>query len=52
MEETDFPEPDSPTMARVSPTLKEYETSSVALTTPSSVRKETDRFFTSRSGLI
>src|SRR5487761_1931056 len=49
-EVTDFPEPDSPTTANVSPRETEKVMSSEALTTPSSVGKETNRFFTSRNG--
>src|SRR5215472_19138680 len=45
-----LPEPDSPTMPRVSPTETVNDTPSTALTTPSSVRKLTRRSRTSSSG--
>ena len=45
--ETDFPEPDSPTIASVSPLYKSKETPRTACTVPPAVRKETVRFFTS-----
>src|SRR5438477_5092563 len=47
---TDFPDPDSPTIPRVSPGWTEYETPSTALTRPSSVGKWTRRSLTSSSG--
>ncbi len=48
-EVTLFPEPDSPTTARVSPLSMWKETPSTAFTTPSSVKKWTLRSFTSKS---
>ena len=38
---TDLPEPDSPTIATISPAATENETPSTAWTTPSSVANET-----------
>ncbi len=49
-EVTDLPEPDSPTMARISPSSIVSETSSTALTRPSSVANVTRRSETSSSG--
>src|SRR5947208_6867918 len=48
--DTLLPEPDSPTIPRVSPGEMENETPSTALTRPSSVGKCTFRFLTSNSG--
>src|SRR5215470_11802493 len=45
-----LPDPDSPTMPRVSPSETVNDTPSTALTTPSSVRKLTRRSRTSSSG--
>ena len=36
---TDFPEPDSPTTATVSPSFTEYDTPSTAFTIPADVKK-------------
>ena len=47
--ETDLPEPDSPTIANVSPKSTEYETLLDALTKPSGVGNPTDKFLTSRN---
>src|SRR5215470_4979943 len=47
-----LPEPDSPTMPRVSPSETLKETPSTARTTPSSVRKLTLRSLTSSSGSL
>src|SRR5205807_6504663 len=44
-----FPEPDSPTIPSTSPFASVKDTPSTAFTTPSSVRKETLRSFTSSS---
>ena len=44
---TDLPEPDSPTMASVSPFSRSKLMSLTALTVPLLVRKEMIRFFTS-----
>ena len=44
---TDFPLPDSPTMASVLPFSSEKEISRTALTVPLLVRKETFNFLTS-----
>ena len=49
---TDFPDPDSPTMATISPRLTSKEISFNALLVPSSVSKSTWRFFIWRSGLM
>ena len=46
---TDFPEPDSPTMATVSPRLSVNETPLTARSRPSSVANETSRSSTSSS---
>src|SRR5512141_160115 len=48
--ETVLPEPDSPTIPSTSPRAIEKERPSTAWTTPSSVRNETRRSRTSRSG--
>src|SRR5574340_818634 len=48
---TDFPEPDSPTMASVWPASREKLTPSTALTTPSRVKNWVFRLFTSRSAI-
>src|SRR5471032_162322 len=48
--ETVFPEPDSPTMPMTSPSASESDSPSTAWTRPFSVRKETSRPRTSRSG--
>src|SRR3954468_19056174 len=48
--ETDLPEPDSPTMPRVSPGKTSYEMSSTACTMPSSVRNSTTRLRIDRTG--
>src|SRR3954466_13471843 len=48
IEVTDLPQPDSPTMASVSPALTWKETPSTARLTPSGVRKWVCRFSTSR----
>ncbi len=45
---TDFPQPDSPTMARVSPSLILREISRTAWTVPAFVVKETERFLIER----
>src|SRR5918994_2072660 len=45
-----LPEPDSPTMASVSPAARSNETSSTALTMPRSVRNSVDRPLTLRRG--
>ena len=47
-----LPEPDSPTIPSTSPGETENETPSTARTMPSSVRKETCRSLTSRSGSV
>ena len=44
---TDLPEPDSPTMARISPSSTENVTSSTARTTPRLTGNSVQRFFTS-----
>ena len=44
---TDLPEPDSPTIANVSPRSRSKEMSRTALTVPLLVRKEMMRFLTS-----
>ncbi|CAB4650015.1 unannotated protein [freshwater metagenome] len=49
---TVLPEPDSPTIATVSPALKLKSIPSTALTSPSSVGKETLRFLISSNLLI
>src|SRR4051794_37848852 len=49
-EETDLPDPDSPTMPSVWPRSTVYESPSTALTSPSSVSKWTRRSSTSSSG--
>src|SRR5581483_5130329 len=48
--ETLLPEPDSPTMPRISPGKTSYEMSSTACTMPSSVRNSTTRFRMERTG--
>src|SRR5262245_13893660 len=48
--DTVFPEPDSPTIPRTSPSAIENERPSTARTSPSSVRNETLRSRTSSSG--
>src|SRR2546430_726965 len=49
---TDFPEPDSPTIATTSPRSRVNETPSTARTRPSSVANETCRSCTSSSGSV
>src|SRR3954452_14944612 len=51
IEETDLPEPDSPTIPSVSPLSTEYEMPSTAFTTPSSVSKWTRRSLISSRGI-
>src|SRR5690606_18971348 len=46
-----LPDPDSPTIARVSPPARSNETLSIAVTTPRSVRKRVVRSRTCRSGV-
>src|SRR4051794_24598794 len=47
-----LPEPDSPTIPRISPGAMLNDTPSTARTSPSSVRNETRRLRTSRSGSL
>ncbi len=51
-DDTDLPEPDSPTIPRVCSRSSVYESPSVAFTSPSGVGKNTDRFSTERNGLF
>ena len=46
---TDFPEPDSPTIARVSPLLIKKSTPLTACTSPASISKETCKLLTSNT---
>ncbi|CJC62564.1 Uncharacterised protein [Streptococcus pneumoniae] len=52
LEVTDFPEPDSPTIANVSPFFKSKVTPRTACTSPACVSKETCKSFTSNNVFI
>ena len=47
---TDLPHPDSPTRAKVEPSLISKDTPSTALASPAAVSKYVLRFFTSMTG--
>ena len=51
-EETDLPQPDSPTIATISPRLTVYEMPSTARTVPREVSNRTCRSRTSSSGPV
>ena len=52
LEVTDFPEPDSPTMAKVCPGFRPKDTSRTACKIPSGVRKDTDKCFTCKIFMV